>query len=318
MCRWIAGISLAFLVWPAAAQSQGFSGSVAGFVYSPASRSVRPLLGVRGATSLGSPLLEQVDWASVAPGGRAALAIKDGHLTVVLRLSTLAPSDAALDGLIDSPDRIGWSQDGSFAAVYSSASGLLQRIRFSAPGPVADPPLDISSLGHLTTLAINTAGAKIAFGVDAGQLYLLENSQLPALISSNVAQPTCVVFDDAGQHLYALDAATQRILQFDSGGGETEFVTLDGTDLAVGLAVSANGRYVLVTGTAKTVRVYETLSRSLVNTISLDFSPSRMERLSADPVFLLNGDNAGEYLLVLDTRGTPAVYFVPAATEEHL
>ncbi len=317
MCRWIAGISLAALAWPATAQL-GFSGSVAGFVYSPTSRSVRPLLGVPGATSIGSPLLDQVDWASVAPGGAAALAVKDGHLTVLVGLATLAPSEAALDGLIDSPDRIAWSKDGSFAVVYSSASGLLQRVRFSAPGPVPDLPLDISSLGHMTTLAINTTGAGIAFGVDAGQLYLVENGQSPALLSSTIAQPAAAAFDDSGQRLYALDAATQRIIEFDSGAGGAEFVTLDSTDTAVGLAVSANNRYVLVTGAAKTVRVYETSSRNLVNTIPLDFSPSRMERLSADSVFLLNGASSSEYLLVLDARETPRVYFVPAASEDHL
>ena len=74
----------------------------------------------------------------------------------------------------------------------------------------------------------------------------------------------------------------------------------------------------LVTGASKTVRVYEASSRSLINTIPLDFTPSRMERLATDAVFLLNGDNDGEYLLVLDARETPGVYFIPAASEERL
>jgi hypothetical protein len=318
MCRWTTAISFVILAGSAGAQPEGFRGSVAGFVYSPASRSVRPLLGVRGATSIGSPLVEQVGWASVAPGGRAALAVKDGHLAVLLGLSTLAPYDAASDGLIDAADRVAWSRDGRFAALYSSASGLLQRIRFGAPSPTADPPLDTSSLGRLTALAVNAIGGRIAFGTDAGRLYLIENGQSFALISSTIAQPSAAAFDDSGQHLYALDATTQRIIEFNSGAGETEFTTLDGADPAVGLALSANGRFVLVTGASKTVRVYEASSRSLINTIPLDFTPSRMERLETDPVFLLNGDNDGEYLLVLDARETPSVYFIPAASEERL
>ena len=316
MCRWMAAIALAVLTWPAAAQLGGFHGVLSGFVYTPASRSVRPLLGVRGATSIGPPLLDQVDWASVAPGGRAALAVKSGHPAVLLGLSTMTPSEAPADGLIDSADRVAWSRDGSFAAVYSTTSSLLQRIRFGASGPSADSPLDTSSLGRLSTLAIDTAGGSIAFGTDAGRLYLLENGLSPALISSTIAQPSAAAFDDSGLRLYVVDAATQRISEFDSGAGEVEFATLDGADAAIGLAVSANGRYLLVTGEAKTVRVYETSSRSLINTIPLDFRPSRMERLLTDPVFLLNGDHGGEYLLVLDARETPGVYFIPAASEE--
>jgi WD40 repeat protein len=317
MRRWITAVSVAAAIWPATAQPQGFRGSVTGFVYAPASRSVRPLLGVRGAASMGSALLDQVDWASVAPGGRAALAVKDGQVQVLLGLDGLVPAQVSVDGLIDSPGRVAWSRDGRFAAVYASSTGLLQRVRFGGAAPLADTPLDISSLGRVTALAINVAGDRIAFGIDSAGLYLVEAGQSPALISA-IAQPAAAAFDDSGQRLYAVDAATGRILEFNSGAGEAEFAALDQADVA-GLAVSGNGRYLLVTcKTAKTVSVYDIASRTLANTIPLDFAPSRLDRLSADPVFLLNGDKGSEWLLILDATETPGVYFVPAGSEEPL
>ena len=64
------------------------------------------------------------------------------------------------------------------------------------------------------------------------------------------------------------------------------------------------------------VRIYDIGSRSLVDTIPLDFPPSRLEALSDGPVFLLNGGRANEWLMLLDARGTPLVWFVPAVQEE--
>ena len=64
--------------------------------------------------------------------------------------------------------------------------------------------------------------------------------------------------------------------------------------------------------------MFETNSRSLANTIPLNFAPSRFEALSAAPAFLLNGNDPNEWLLVLDASQIPAVYFVPASGEEGL
>ena len=190
--------------------------------------------------------------------------------------------------------------------MYSSASGLLQRIRFGAPSPTADPPLDTSSLGRLTALAVNAAGGRIAFGTDAGRLYLVENGQSSALISSTIAQPSAAAFDDSGQHLYALDAKTQRIIEFNSGAGETEFTTLDGADAAVGLALSANGRYVLVTGASKTVRVYEARPKPHQHH-SAGFHSVAHGAAFDGRGFPAERQNDGEYLLVLEKRNARRV-----------
>ena len=179
----------------------------------------------------------------------------------------------------------------------------------------------LSAYGEIAAMAIDPAGRQAAFGVSAtagGGLYLLRTGGVPMLLSS-LAQPVAAAFDESGSRLYAIDLGTASILEFDSGVG-FQFAPLPHKGGAppdpVGLGVSGDGRYLLVADRAsRAVHVYDTASRALASTIPLDFAPSRMEALTAGPVFLLNGDRRDEWLMVLDARTIPQVYFVPAITE---
>jgi DNA-binding beta-propeller fold protein YncE len=321
MSRWFISITIAVLSLPgelANAQSTSFHGPISGFVYSHISRNVRPLFGIPGATYIGPSVLDGVDSASIAPGGKWALITKDGHSSLMQGLSDLAPAASSPDGLIDAVDRVRWNPDGSCAILYSSSGNQLQRVRFSDTGAVADTPVDLSPWGQATTLAIDPAGQQIAFGVAGGGLYLLQIGQSPALLSS-MANPGSAAFDGTGQRLYAVDPDQQQIIEFDSGSGALPFASLTQSGAAavtpVGLAVSGDGRYlVLADSTSQAVQVYEVASRKMTNTIPLDFTPSRFAALSGG-TFLLNGDNSNEWLLVLDARQIPSISFVPANQE---
>jgi DNA-binding beta-propeller fold protein YncE len=212
-----------------------------------------------------------------------------------------------------------WNRDGSIALLYSASANRLQRIRLSDAGPAADEPMDLSAWGPVTALAIDPAGRQIAFGVAGAGLYRFVAGQTPALLSS-MAQPAALAFDATGQHLFAVDLDQQQISEFDPGSSALQFALLAQPDTPavkpVGLAVSGDGRYLLLADSAAhTVRVYETASGALANTIPLDFAPSRFEALSSNSTFLLNGDNSNEWLLVLDAREVPGISFVPASQE---
>lgn len=128
-------------------------------------------------------------------------------------------------------------------------------------------------------------------------------------------------FDGTGRRLYAIDLDQQQILEFDSGSSAMTFASLaqpEGAGVSpVGLALSGDGQYLLLADSAaNAVRVYDTSTRSLADTISLDFTPTRMEALSSAPTFLLNGEDNGQWLRVLDARRFPGVSFIPANREE--
>ncbi len=226
------------------------------------------------------------------------------------------------DGLIQGVDRVSWNRDGSFALLYSSSRNQLQRVRLSGAGIAADPPMDLSSWGQPSALAIDPTGQQIAFGMPGSGLYLFNPGQPPALLCQ-MAKPAALAFDATGSRLYAVDMDQQQIVEFDSGSGPIFFTSLiqpDGSVLSpVGIAVSAGNTYLMLAdATTRSVLIYDASSQNLVNTIALFFAPSRLDALSTGPAFLLNGDNSKEWLLVLDAKQTPGVYFVPASQQEEL
>ena len=303
------------------AQSASIHGPVAGFIFSAASHTVRPILGVPGSLHIDAALLNNVDSAFIAPGGQWALTITAGQPAFVSGLADLAPAAVSTSGLINAIDNVVWSRDGSFALLYSSSGNQLQRVQLSATAASADSPIDLSSWGRAVALAIDPAGKQIAFGVTGSGIYRFTVGQSPALLSS-IAQPAAAAFDSTGSYLYVIDQDSQQILQYPASGSGTTFASLaqpDGSPALspTGLALSGDGRYLLFADrTTQSAFVYEIASQNLVNTIPLDFSPSRFSALSAGPAFLLNGDNPQEWLLVLDASQAPTVYFVPASQEE--
>jgi hypothetical protein len=321
MFRWFIVVAIAMLsgpARPAAAQSSNVAGPNCGFVYQPNSRAIRPLLGVPGSSHIGPPVLKGMSFASISPDGDSALITMGGQSFFVHGLAALAPVESSASGLIGAVDRVQWNRDGSFALLYSSSTNRLQRVQVS--GAAADTPIDLSPWGPAATLAIDPAGSQIAFGVAQSGLYLFAAGQSPALLSS-MAGPAAAAFDPTGQHLYAVDVDQQQIWEFDSGSGAFQFASLIQANapavIPAGLAVSGDGQKLLLADrAAQSVRVYDTASGSLANTIALDFVPSRFEALSAAPTFLLNGERSNEWLLILDARQLPGVFFVPAAGEE--
>jgi hypothetical protein len=314
------GAVLAGFAHLGSAQPTGFQGPVSGAVY--LSHSVRPLQGTPRAAHLGAPLLGAVQWASVAPGGDWAVIAEHGRSRLIRGLASGAPSEAAPQGLMQGINRAAWSRDGSAALFYSSSQNQLQRVRIAGAGARADAPIAVPDAAPVAVLAIASGGDQAAFAVagGAGALYLLPSGGSPVLLS-RMANPAAAVFDDSGNRLYVIDGAAAKIWEFASSAGPFEFASLPQVDGVApefaGLALSGGGRYLLVADVAgRAIRVYETASQMPAATIPLDFAPSRLEALSNDPLFLLNGDRRNEWLLILDARQTPGVFFVPAIGEE--
>jgi hypothetical protein len=301
---------------PAGAQP-AVQGPISGFVYG--ANSVRPVLGVPGSAFAGPVFMTGVRWASIAPGGNWALISRRGRPVVAGHLLDAAFSEASPAGLLSAVDRAAWSRDGSYALLYSSISHQIQRVRFSEGEASADAPVSLLDFGEVTTLAIDASGNQMAFGISGtgAGLYLLKPEQTPALLSS-MAQPASAAFDNTGNALFVVDLETQRILEFDNGGGPVEFSSLASPEgpapAPVGMAVSGAGRYLLLADAAnRAVRVYDRVTRALANSLPLDFAPSRMDALSSGSTFLLNGDRPNEWLMVLDAADIPRTYFVPAS-----
>jgi hypothetical protein len=302
------------------AQVASLSGPISGRVFDRSSRSLRPIMGIPGASYLGDPLVAGLDWAAVAPEGSQALALREGNLYSVRGLQS-SPAWTLIEGALASPERVAWSGDAS-VAVLSSSESRLQFLRSLGEGPVAGPPIDLP--GRVSALALDRAGGCSLVGVEADQgggLYLVSPEGPPRLLMP-LGRPSAIAVAGNDRDLFVADRANRQIWELrdfreaatpllfaDDGGGMTD---------AVGLALSRDGKVLFVANqSAKTLDVYTLETRSLASRSSLDYEPSLLEPLSGPVLFLLKSvGNNNEPLLVLDTSREPTVYFVPVGRGE--
>jgi hypothetical protein len=311
-CRLIIALGgLAAAGW--AQSSAGVAGPVTGFIFDAQSGAVRPMLGIPGGAYLGNGITAGLNAASVAPDGSAALAVQaGGKLVLYSGLRNGTPVATAVAGGIAGADFFAWAADGSSAAVYSSRSGQAQIVSGMAGSPVGAAAFDLAGLpGPVTVLAFD--GQRLIVGV-AGGVYTATAAGVQRVASGVV--PSAIAL--AGGCLFVADGQAQQIWQVQNYAtvpAAVVFASDSGISSPVGLQVSADGqRLYSANAGGRTVEVYDIASRSAVQSIALDFVPTRLDRFGDASVFLLNsGGGSGPVYVVRDGGlGKAAVYFVPS------
>jgi hypothetical protein len=176
-------------VCPAQGQSgqsgYALNGPSLGLMFDSASAAIRPILGIPGAATLGTPLSTgfAIGQAVVAPGGDFALVVAkdDFHLAVVRATGGAVQNLAPVMG--GAPDFIALSPRGRSAALYYHASGrvlVLAGLRDQAPRTAL---VNTSTLRAAPShVAVSEDGASLLLSVsegDAAGLYYLPG-YLPA------------------------------------------------------------------------------------------------------------------------------------------
>ncbi len=307
---------LLFALGAAFGQNGGLTGPVSGMVFDAESRAVRPVVGVPGAAYLGQPAVSDLDWASVAPNGRAALVLANAQL----RLLRWVPDGSALAEIIaeeaQTPGRVVWSADSSTVAVYEN-SGRLRVWPAQTAQPAGDVDLSLLS-GRVSALAVEKSGT-VVLGMEdatAGGVFRVSPGRTPVLVSA-MASPGAMAFARNGQDLFVADRATRRVIEIRSYRALAAPIPLadetSGIVEPAAMAMSEDGtRLFLVDKGRNTVGIYDLTTRSLAGEIALDFVPVSLEPLSGHSLYLLKGGGGGEPFQVLSAGREPAVYFVPA------
>jgi hypothetical protein len=310
----------AFAAMAAAQPSAGVAGPVTGFVITAGA--IRPMLGVPGGAYLGASVLATgLDAALVSPDGSAALAVQQvDQLVLYNGLRSGLPTALGVKGSIAGPDHLAWAPNSASAAVYSSRTAQGQMVTSLGSSPAAGPPIDLAGLpGTVTVLACD--GQRLILGVsgDSGGIYLAGAAGGIQRIAS-AASPSAIAL--AGASLYFSDAQSERIFQVPNyAGTPVAMVFSSDTDIAspAGLQVSADGQrlYVANAGSRK-LAVYDIASRSAVQSIALNFTPTRLDLFGDSSVFLMNSAGQGPIYVVRDAAaGRAAVYFVPDSGKKH-
>ena len=132
------------------------------------------------------------------------------------------------------------------------------------------------------------------------------------------SSPSAIVL--AGANLYFADRQSQQIWEVESYAKTPAAVLFagdSGISAPTGLQLSADGLrlYAANAGNQK-LAIYDVASRSPLQSIELDFTPTGLDRFGAASVYLLNSSGQGPLHVLSDVNTAKiAVYFVPAPND---
>lgn len=306
----------------------GLAGPVIGYVFDGNARTVRPINGIPGSSSLGDSLALPFPVAAASFSPRANFGVvsedlPDGHVYVLQNLGGALRIDT-IEATIGGVDRIVLSADATVAALLSRSGRQLQILRGLPDSPVAGPPLDLSSLsGTITAIGINRTGSDIAIATtgDYGALYLASpDPQIAPHLIGNFGSPSALVFVNNDQDIVVADAALNELTLIRDVGGHAESFWIagerDGISAPNGLGISVDGHKLFIADAgSRTVDVWDFATQTIEASFPLDGAPTRLIPLQGFSIYLLNEPGDHPLLLLRDAGGERATYFVPGAGE---
>lgn len=300
------------------AQQPSVGGPVEALTFDAPTRSLRPVIGVPKAASFGPALLDNLDFASVAPLQTYGIVFEGGKCLFVSGLGTKTISSAAIAGVTSDPEGIVWSGDGSLAILYSLAGSWFQTIAGFPSAPVAGALVDLSSLGgKFTAVAVDAQGKQIAVGIsgDTGAVYQSAGGQFTPLLS--MTNPVSLSFSNDGLTLFALDAAADQIKAVVLGGQGFQTLPLTGmtNPIAIQSLEDSQNRQLLYIagGSDRILRILDVASQQIVMDVPLDFQPTGLDPFGAGSFLLASRSKAANPLWLFASTPLPgAYYFVPA------
>jgi len=311
----------AFALSALAQSSTGVAGPVTGFVFDQTSGMIRAMLGIPGAAYLGYAVGTGMSAVAVAPDGSAALGVRrTGKLVLYTGLRDSRARTQNLAGAIQGVNRLAWAPDAGSAAVYSAGNSQAQILTGLQKAPAAGAPIDLSNLpGPVTALLCDGQNAILAVSGDSGGIFRASGSSAPERIAA-ATSPSAMAL--AGGSLYFADNQSQQVWQIKSYATTPAaliFAGDSGLNMPVGVQVSADGQRLLVANAGnRKLAIYDLASRTVTQSVSLAFTPTRLDRFGDASVFLMNSQGSGPLYVVRDGgAGQAAVFFVPSPVQQH-
>jgi hypothetical protein len=302
----------------ATAQRAPLAGPVEGFAFDAPARSFRSISGALGAAYLGSVLLGEFDFGSVAPRQNYAIAYRAGHCLLV---SGLGSEQSATEAISDScalPEGVAWSGDGTVAILYSRTQSWLQRVTGLPGQAVMGAPIRVSPLGGaLSAVSADLRGARVFAAItgDSAGVYHVQDDQslVPVL---PLAKPIALAISDERHTLYALDGPGNQLYEVSLADLSSQSWPLSGLrdPVAVRPARDATHRQVIYIagGGDQLLVAYDTASHQVITSIPLDFSPVVVDALGRHSFVLRSRVSDSDPLWPFTDTTEPTVYFVPA------
>jgi len=312
--RLIPIVALASLAAGLEAQPQGtINGPVAGYVFDKAAHALRPVLGLPGASLLGSPInwRYHLDQAFIAPKLDSAVGVTSEGAFRLFRLRDGSVTELAMSGLgqAGSPNSVAYSPSGSSVALY--AGNRVQLVNGLPDAAVIGGSIDLTSAGVPSALAVSDDARTLLVSINNSIRFFESYADMGKLIDT---APGALVAFAAGSHDAAVADAGAGVLLFHdlAGAGASQVIAPpDGSGAASSaLAFSADGKALFLASAAAQAVTQLDLSGGSRNRIACNCAPTALARMG--DVFRLT-ELGGDPLWLLDaTESAPRIVFVPA------
>jgi hypothetical protein len=303
------------------AQKAAWVAPAGGYVFDAIARSIRPVVGFVGSAYLGPASVDGIEWASLAPNRRSALAVRDGVLLSIADLT--APDGVESLDLVQSPRQALWSADSRRAVILGADGQLVWLTGFGTSVTREaswnfDLPAESGSDSRTWfLLGADPTADKAVVALQTGDQWKVWLAfRTAAAVSLDLTgRPAAAAFDSAGSALFIADQTNHQVLQIrdlDSQPSATPVVTSD-VYVAdpVGMAVApSDGRLFLVDRTSHSIRILNSGTGELLGELPLDSAPRSISGLSATRFLIAAGEGTGAPLYFLDTE-PGKVSFVP-------
>jgi DNA-binding beta-propeller fold protein YncE len=304
------------------AQPQGIQGPILGFIPDTDGISIRPILGIPGASSLGDRLQLDVDIrrAVLSPKQDYALAVRaeDGQV-IIVDLADGVPVVRPIDVGHPGADLIAVSPTGSAAAIYRHESKAVQVIGSLPHTPTLIHEFDASHVpGRAASLALSDDGTialvKFADADDRGW-WLLDSSGASRRMVLD--RPSAAAFLPNRQDAIVIDDATRTaFLVLDVGRTATPIPLIsvpDGIESFSSVSAAEDGgRVFLADIQSGQIAIVDIDSRAVMLT-SCQCQPTGLYPLHGASIFRL-GESSSEPVMVLDaSSGEPRIMVIPPA-----
>lgn len=288
-----------------------FRGPDSGLVYDPPTQSLRSIAGLIGAARMGDAIVQEVEWASVAPNGRTAFYRKGGK---ILSLTPAGQVKEAPISQVADPEEVFWGAGSGTALLVWTRAKLTQRLEIDAAGAITSDGVQTLELDGEITAVTGANDGRIFAAVAGRGVYLADARKGTSRMLLPMASCPALSVSGDGRELWAVDGERGVLYRIGMGDEQPAVVTTDPERLTgvSRMAISSNHTDLLLANPqTRTLYLYGASSRSLTEVAALEAPVTQLRPLGRETLFLLSlrATKTETVQLYDDARGD--VYFVP-------
>jgi hypothetical protein len=313
----IRGIFVAGSVFTVAACFGQISTPSLGLLTNANGTEISPVLGVLGASSVGSPITlpSEISRSYLAPGGRWALVRQRDGTVGVLTFSNLAPGAVqTIPGALSAPDLVSFSPGGKSAALFSTASGVVQVMTALDTAPHIAYQFSTSGMLSPRVLSISDNSAMALVGEEDGRVELVSSGGNPQTVFKG--NPNFGIAFLPGQGRAVLvdgSAGTLSLLTGLDGVPQVQQIGGSLPSLAgpVLVQTSQDGRFAFAVFESANSAYRVDLANGQTASVAINGAATRLDRLGAADAFVVSAEPGKSAWFLTGTAANLELVFAP-------